>query len=305
MIKSLLLGNGINARIGVTGLSESEIKERFRQNVYKYSPLLEALYGITLSEDICNNTIQSAKSDGIESLAGALYIYIKTHVSKKWTNNDEIRLQDIVNCIALTSIFYNEAGRICTDYDSKKLLDMSEYKRIFTLNYVEFWDKKQECIYLHGRIELDRFGDEKNMLLASKERTHLQAYREAIGIIGKANSVKVIDTSDYIFAPDCLPKAKLVNVTGVYLSDNLYPADDLFLRPKKELYVQLKDVERLDIFGVSPYGDDSLIDVINGMKFVTVYVHNMNNIEVKAWEKILFCPHIFKDSSEAKSLASF
>lgn len=182
-------------------------------------------------------------------------------------------MQDIVNCIALTSIFYNETGTICTDYDSKRLLDISEYKRIFTLNYVEFWDKKQECIYLHGKMDLASMDDEQNILLTSRERSHLRIYKEAIDIIGKSNNVKVIDTSDYIFVPDCLPKTELVNVAGVYPSNNLYPADDLFLRSKKELYTELKNAEELDIFGVSPYGDDSLIDIINRMKTVTVYIY--------------------------------
>lgn len=135
MAKSLLLGNGINARIGIRGLSEPEIKGRFQCNMYKMSPLLEALYGISLSEDICNYVVKSSKSDGIESLSGSLYIYIKTHVASPWTDNDEIRLQDVINCIALTSIFYDETGKICTDFDSKKLFDMNEYERIFTLNY--------------------------------------------------------------------------------------------------------------------------------------------------------------------------
>lgn len=118
--------------------------------------------------------------------------------------------------------------------------------------------------------------------------------------------MKVIDTSDYIFAPDCLPKTELVNVAGVYPSNNLYPADDLFLRSKKELYTELKNTEELDIFGVSPYGDDSLIDVINRMKIVTVYIYNMKHSkqEVEVWNKILQCPHIFKDSSEAKNIIS-
>ena len=304
MTKGLLLGNGINARIGIKRLDVSEIKERFRHNIYRHSFLLETLYGVTLSKDACNDIIHSSRVDGIESLAGSLYIYIKTHVSQKWTNNDEIRLQDVVKCIALTSIFYDDMGKICTDYDSKKLLDISEYEKIYTLNYIEFCDKNEECIYLHGKIDLDSLGNEQNILLASRERNFFSKYKDAMDIIGKSNNVKLIDTSNIIFSPDSIPKEKLIDVIGVFLSDNLYPADDLFLRSPKELYVQLRTVEELDVFGLSPYGDYSLIDVINKMKFVTIYVHNRkNSVEVEVWDKILHCPHTFKDSSEAKSLA--
>ena len=306
MAKGLLLGNGINARIGIKGLSVSEIKERFRHNIYKYIPLLEALYGIALSEDICNNIIQSSKSDGIESLAGSFYEYIETNVGKKWTDNDETRLQQVVTCIALTSIFYNDRGKICTHFDSKKVLDVNEYDRVYTLNYIEFWDKKKECIYLHGKIDWDSFEDGENILLASKKGSYFQAYKEAIDIIGKTNNVKLIDTTDIVFAPDCIQKRDLTTVAGVYPSANLYPSADLFLYQKKELYTQLKEVEELDTFGLSPYGDENLINVMNKLKFVTVYVHNMKtNKEIGVWDKILKCPHAFKDSSETKDLTSF
>ena len=76
--------------------------------MYKSAPVLEALFEIILSRDTCNNIIQESESDGIESLAGSLYEYVKKHEQKKWTVNDEIRLQDTVSCIALTSIFYDK-----------------------------------------------------------------------------------------------------------------------------------------------------------------------------------------------------
>lgn len=304
MAKSLLIGNGINARIGIKGLTVSEIKERFQHNMYRNSYVLEALYGVMLSNDICNDIIRSSREEGIESLAGSLYTYIKTHVNQRWTDNDEIRLQDVVKCIALTSIFYDDTGKICTHYDSKKLLDISEYERVYTLNYSEFWDKNKKCIYLHGEIDLDSLGDGQNILLASRERNSFSKYKNAMDTIGKYNNVKLIDTSNIIFAPDSIPKEKLIDVIGVYPSNNLYFADDLFPHSKRELYTQLGDAEKLDIFGVSPYGDESLIDVINRMKFVTIYIHNKKtSVEVEVWDKVLYCPHVFKDSSEAKGLA--
>lgn len=304
MAKSLLLGNGINARIGIKGLAVSEIKERFRHNMHRNSLVLEALYGITLSKDLCIDIIQSSKMDGIESLAGSLYTYIKMHVKQKWTDNDEIRLQDVVKCIALTSIFYDDMGKICTVYDSRKLLNTNEYEKVYTLNYIEFWDKNEECIYLHGKIDLDSLGNGRNILLASIERNCYSKYKDAMDIIGKSNNVKLIDTSNIIFSPDSIPKEKLIDVIGVYPSNNLYLADDLFSHSKRELYGQLGDAEELDIFGLSPYGDDSLIDVINRMKSVTIYVHNMNtSAEVEVWDKALHCTHVFRDSSEAKNLS--
>ncbi|MBP3474958.1 MAG: hypothetical protein J6K48_01345 [Lachnospiraceae bacterium] len=299
MAKGLLLGNGINTRIGIHGLTISEIKERFRYNMYKSAPVLEALFEIILSRDTCNNIIQESESDGIESLAGSLYEYVKKHEQKKWTVNDEIRLQDTVSCIALTSIFYDKKGKIDTSYDAEKLLDISAYDRIFSLNYVEFWDKKQSCIYLHGKIDFDTLENQQNMLLLSSERNKLQAYKEAIKVIEKTNNIELINTSDIVFAPNGIPKEKLICASGIFTSNNLYPADDLFLHRRKELYKRLEDVDELDIFGVSPYGDSSLVNIINQLKSVTIFIYNKStNKETEDWKKILHCPYKLKDSLE-------
>lgn len=44
----------------------------------------------------------------------------------------------------------------------------------------------------------------------------------------------------------------------------MYPAEDLFLYRPKELYVELDSVDELDVFGMSPFGDESIIEKING-----------------------------------------
>lgn len=62
----------------------------------------------------------------------------------------------------------------------------------------------------------------------------------------------------------------MICVTGVYPSDKLYPADDLFLYRPKELYVDLDSVDELDVFGMSPFGDESIIEKINEKKLVRV-----------------------------------
>ena len=55
----------------------------------------------------------------------------------------------------------------------------------------------------------------------------------------------------------------------------------------------------LDVFGVSPYGDDDLIKCLNTMDNVVVYVYNKeNNVGTTVWERALVCPHVIKDSKE-------
>lgn len=84
-----------------------------------------------------------------------------------------------------------------------------------------------------------------------------------------------------------------------YPSERLFPANDLFLHSAPELHKELKGVQKIEIFGMSPYGDDCLLEKINDINFVTVYVYDKdNNSEVAEWERILKCSHIVKDSLE-------
>lgn len=86
---------------------------------------------------------------------------------------------------------------------------------------------------------------------------------------------------------------------GRYPSENLYPAEDLFLHEPIKLYKELNPIKSIEIFGMSPYGDNSLIEKLNHMEHIIVYVHDKdNNPETIEWNNLLKCPHIIKDSTE-------
>lgn len=124
-------------------------------------------------------------------------------------------------------------------------------------------------------------------------------YSKSIEYIKRTNNVIVFEPNDIIFAPEGIEKNNLISVTGIFPSNKLYPADDLFLYRGKELYTELDKVNELDIFGMSPYGDQSIIDKINSKNKVRVFIHKKNiNEETKVWDKKLTCTHELIDSSE-------
>ena len=117
----------------------------------------------------------------------------------------------------------------------------------------------------------------------------------------KTNNVIEFYPNDLVFSPSAVKKDKLICVTGVYPSDKLYPADDLFLYRPKELYVDLDSVDELDVFGMSPFGDESIIEKINEKKLVRVFVYNKDeNEETKAWKSKMKCNYELLDSSDLK-----
>ena len=176
---------------------------------------------------------------------------------------------------------------------------MIKHHYIFSLNYIEFWDRKKQCIYLHGNVNLSKLGNEKNAILVSINRLNLKEYLKVVENIRKTNNVIKFKPNDIIFAPEGIKKNNLVCVSGVHPSDKLYPANDLFLYRAKELYVKLNEVNELDIFGMSPYGDESIINEINKKERVRIYIYKKNkNKETKVWKQKLTCKYELLYSSE-------
>lgn len=299
MAKGLLLGNGINACLGLNDLLVDCIEERFRNNVGIYSSIFENLFGIKINENFWDCINNKSRPLGIETLAGILYKYVKDNKKDVWTDNDEYRIQDVIMCICISSIFYTKYGKINQSFNETRMPLIDGYDYIFTLNYVEFWDTDHKCIHLHGKVDLSKLCNEKNAILISKNRMHLMEYSKSIKYINRTNNVIVFEPNDIIFAPEGIEKNNLISVTGIFPSNKLYPADDLFLYRGKELYTELDKVNELDIFVMSPYGDQSIIDKINSKNKVRVFIHKKNiNEETKVWDKKLTCTHELIDSSE-------
>ena len=234
---------------------------------------------------------------GIETLAGYLYKYVRENKKNKWTDNDEYRIQDVISCICLSSIFFTNNGKIKGNYDDTKMFSVEKYNNVFTLNYVEFWDVQNKSIYLHGRVDISKLSDVKNGILVSKNRMLLREYRESIK--GMGNSIIEFVPNDIIFAPEGIEKNRLVCVRGIFPSNQLYPADDLFLYRPKILYTELDKADEIDVFGMSPYGDKSIIDVLNCKKKVRVFIYNKDqNKETDDWADLLKCPHELLDSAD-------
>lgn len=301
MARGLLLGNGINAYLGIKDLSVMDIGQRFRKNMIVYSAIIQNLFEVQMEEKFLRELDKASKELGIESLAGMLYRYIKDNKKDMWTDNDEYRVQDVIACICLSSIFFTEEGKINQYFDKTGLFSMEEYDQIYTLNYIEFWDEKQRCIHLHGKVDLTKIDDKKRAILISTGRMYLDSYARAVEQIKKVNNVVEFNPIDVIFAPENIEKNKLVCVTGIFPSDRLYPADDLFLYRSKELYKGLEMIDELDVFGMSPYGDESLINIINEKRKVRIYVYKKNESkESSVWKEKLTCKYELLDSSEIR-----
>ncbi len=300
MCRNLLLGNGINMHLNVSDMTLEDIAFRFKKDLIISSPFYELLFNVAFTENVCDNLFASNKKLGIESLAEIVHSYVIENTPQKITLNLRMRLIDAIICNAMTAIFYKENRKIGKNYDALKLFDMDSFCKIFTLNYKEFWDKAGKCIYLHGQYNNEMIVEnDKPILLYSLERYKgFENYGALVKQLESEYNLSALYTRGIVFSPEFSKKSEMIKL-GQYPSESLFPANDLFLHSSPKLYEELEGVQEIEIFGMSPYGDDCLLERINDMNFVTVYVYDKdNNSEVAEWERILKCSHIIKDSLE-------
>lgn len=299
-MSNLLLGNGINMCLKIEGLQEDEIAKRFFENLIRSSCLFHLLFGIEFNENICKELSKKIDKKGIESLTYFVYDYVIENMKIAKSVNTYMRLLDAIICCAITAIFYEQNKRLGVNYQEKNLPNMKRYDKIFTLNYVEYWDKENRCIYLHGHYESDKvICNNKPLLHYSCERyVGYDGYKELVQELNKKYNMCELYTRPIIFSPEFYKKAEM-NSLGAYPSERLQPATDLFPFDMPKLYSELDNINNLEIFGMSPYGDDDLIKRLNTMKKIIVYVYDKEHSEQTAiWDKVLSCPHEIKDSSE-------
>lgn len=121
----------------------------------------------------------NSSNRGIETLAGTVYKYICDKIGSKWSTNDDIRLQDLLTCIAITTIFLDENGKKKVKLQGRPAAGFSVYDMVFTLNYYEFWDYNHIAVPLHGRVDLDAIHENINVLVSSLRMSY-DKYRKLL-----------------------------------------------------------------------------------------------------------------------------
>lgn len=299
MERNLLLGNGINAHLCIPGLNMIDIANRFTDSLIKSNAFFNLMFDVRFSQEICQELFSKTEKQGIESIASTFYDYLTSKFNRICIN-DRMRILDSIICCAITSIFYDGNKKLGQEYKSKNLPDFSKFSHIFTLNYNEFWDKAEQCVYLHGKYNIDSVKtNDKDVIHYSLERNMgYKGYSELVKNAQNYYNMCELYTRDIIFSPEFYKKSEMMAM-GSYPSEHLYPANDLFLHKLKPLYKEIDDIYEIEVFGISPYGDEEIIRKLNSMKKVIVYVYNCKgNEEAQVWDSKLTCFHEFRDSMD-------
>lgn len=283
-MRNLLIGNGLNLTNKENDfLYNNRIVFRFKENLKKYYQIFKEMFSITFYNfDELLDSIN--ENEGIEIVAGKVFEYIHDEVKKigEFSWNDCYRLIELISEIAIKSIFFeNETFKIPIISDEYQYKIKNTYNNIFSLNYIENWDLENTVIYLHGNIKkyINSYCDISSLLL-----THNDIYKK----LRNKDAIK-INFSEIIFIPTNHLVDKYVYIEeGLILQKcglNLYPADDLFLDDGRKIYESIETIENLDVFGVSPYGDDALIKKLKEIPQIRIYIYNLNQNEILKWKE--------------------
>ena len=259
----LLIGNGINL-CGITNdFSSKDIANRFGEVIQKR---ISNHNDKDFEYFKCFNGINKKLAfeehkHNIETLSEVVYEFVctkyKMYEKKDLSINTEMKFISLIKNMAINALFLRDSKFIEKEIPEELVSKISLYEKVLTLNYFEYWDKDSICIHLHGNI-----GGPFDSELTNAE------------------------TDEIIFSPAFknMTKTDVTNM-GCYPSDRLYPSDDLYPKKPKKLYKNLDNIQKIEIFGVSPYGDEELINKLNMIDEVKIFVHNMsNNEETSEWK---------------------
>lgn len=153
------------------------------------------------------------------------------------------------------------------------------------MNYAEFWDSANKCCFLHGNYELPEVSSAgKDIILFYPYKDDSGTYKKLIEQLSDKYSMREY-FPNVVFTPLLDKQDSLYD--GHVPCKSLFPSLNLFPSNVRQLYVELNNIESLDIFGMSPVGDDRLIQQLSRIPNLKIYVFNMEEKQVDKWNDLL------------------
>ena len=299
MLKNILVGNGLNLANDAEFLTIKNVYSRFINNLEKKFPFFKkAVYLENVKFEDIKILFDNTTEKGIEQIAGMVFDFFVKEIKKNgelsW--NECYRLIELLSAISLESLFIVNGVVVYPKISLNYINKLNSYDKILTSKYVDVCDAQNKCYYLHGNIHkyLDAYAGQ---MIITNILKHTAEIREFI-----SEEYISLDIDDVIFVPDNKIVDKYVYV-GEGLFGNkcglkVYPAADLFPSSGKgDIYKIIDEIDEIEIFGVSPFGDKSLLEKLGNINKVIIYVYNSDYKDIVEWKK--YIPNtIFKDSSD-------
>jgi hypothetical protein len=314
---NLLIGNGINMAFDKVAYSAEAIKKRLLDVLENTKILYQALFNIDNADDMLNNVRKHSSGMNIEQIADELYRFIWDYCMAQGVRqsvNLRKRIIAAIKISSLTAIFIDYNHLILPAIPAEKAALLKSFNHVYSLNYYEFWNPHSDyCTYMHGAIPQDVmndlltagvpsiFYDEPRYVSSSSDRSCHEAAAFHCAIDELKMNFKLYPLHDLaiLFSPSMQDKVKLI---GNYPSNDNSPCWDNYPSSTPKPYVDFEHIDKLCLFGVSPYGDDRLIDALKSIVDLQIFIHDKSGSSGKAeiddWKKLLSRKPVFRDSAE-------
>ena len=304
----LLIGNGINLTDNANHFSASDIAQRFHAAIVESRDIFNSLFFDDLKVDSKDLYIECGclETENIERLLGRVYSYIDNLLdpSRKGLSDNIIRrIIDMLLQVGLKAIFVQDNRLKCAHVPQDFVNQINSYKSFYTLNYHEEWDPNSDTLdrdprYLHGKFWFEKYRTlialtSKPIMFCSSTRYNcMPEYADIIQAISTTFDIIQFEEFETLtMVPDVITKTAFHK--GLAPSKTLKPGNDLYPRDDVDIYKDIASVTNLDIFGMSPYGDESLLEKIKQIPDVTVFIYDITSPngrnEELTWKKVI--PH--------------
>jgi len=299
---NLLVGNGINLTVS-DYFKTNQIAIRIKKMFPIAFDFFEFQYNVTFLKDLEEFFDFDNYSKGLEDL---LYDCFKLIVEKrkqdyfnKLTKDKFYELLTLLKKLFINALFIEDNNLIKLEIPQSIIQEVKSYKNVFSLNYYEFWDEDKVTNHLHGKIHYQPFNRDDFGIDDKKMSTD----------IDYAFTIDQMLTSYYYFPINnldeliILPLKYNIDKKQVLDFQQEYQVNGFIIHKrfeevkKKKLYSELENLSSISIFGVSPFGDEYLMNILSKIREVTIYIYDLYNnfTEIEAWKKRV-SHAIFKDS---------
>lgn len=291
---NLLLGNGVNLT-NSNYLSSKEIVIRIEKTLQSAIYFLGMQNNIVFLTEIKNNFDFTGFSGNVEELlfeCFKLVITKRENYFKKLTEKRFLELLTLLKRVFINAMFVENNALIKVEIPREMVNKIKSHKRIFSTNYYEYWDDKNITNHLHGKIDFIPF--DKNDYTIEEDRMIFDVeYASAIDDMFTEKYHFPIENLDEIIM---LPVGYQIDKNEVRRIENKYTQFGFMLLERTErvkandIYADLDSLNEITLYGISPVGDELLMNKLAKIPVVIIYVYDIvNNKEVNIWKSNI--PH--------------
>ena len=292
--RNLLLGNGIN-------LSNNDFfsSKQIALRVEELLPLAFEYFGfqnnVRFIKDLEDNFDFKNYTRGVEELLYDCFKLVidlhKESYFKTLKKDKFFELMALLKKVFINAIFIKGNKMILPDIPKNIIEEIQTYNKIFTLNYNEYWDSEQGIEYLHREINYQEFRRDDFGIDEKKLKYDID-YAFAIEILlNDFYYFPIRNLEDLLMLPTRfnIDKKEANKFQNEHRIDGFLITKSFENNEVKPLYDKFDELDNIDLFGVSPFGDEYLIEKLRNIDDVCIYIYRLedNFSEVSQWKKNL------------------